>query len=112
MMTTLRRQGPCLSELLKIPQITLVTKIEVSADKKSIICERDIEGGKETVESPLPCVVTSQKGLNEPRYASLPGIMKAKKKPVEKKSLSDLGYFPRNKTSSQKLLYAVRSSGG
>ena len=86
--------GAMLAELLKIPQITLVTKIDVSADKKTIICERDIEGGKETVESPLPCVVTSQKGLNEPRYASLPGIMKAKKKPVEKKSLSDLGISP------------------
>ena len=93
--------GAMLSELLKIPQITLVTKIEVSADKKTIICERDIEGGKETVESPLPCVVTSQKGLNEPRYASLPGIMKAKKKPVEKKSLSDLGFSPETKLQAK-----------
>lgn len=83
--------GAILAELLQIPQITLVTKIEVSADKKSVTCERDVEGGKEVVESPLPCVVTSQKGLNEPRYASLPGIMKAKKKPVDKKSLADLG---------------------
>lgn len=83
--------GAILAELLQIPQITLVTKIEVSADKKSVVCERDVEGGKGVVESPLPCVVTSQKGLNEPRYASLPGIMKAKKKPVDKKSLADLG---------------------
>ena len=83
--------GAILAELLQIPQVTLVTKIEVAADKKSVTCERDVEGGKEVVESPLPCVVTSQKGLNEPRYASLPGIMKAKKKPVDKKSLGDLG---------------------
>ncbi|MDD3474196.1 MAG: electron transfer flavoprotein subunit beta/FixA family protein, partial [Syntrophaceae bacterium] len=83
--------GAILAELLQIPQITLVTKLEVSADKKSVTCERDVEGGKEVVESPLPCVVTSQKGLNEPRYASLPGIMKAKKKPVDKKTLADLG---------------------
>ncbi len=83
--------GSILAELLQIPQVTLVTKVEVSADKKSVTCERDVEGGKEVVESPLPCVVTSQKGLNEPRYASLPGIMKAKKKPVDKKSLGDLG---------------------
>lgn len=83
--------GAILAELLQIPQITLVTKIEVSADRKSVVCERDVEGGKEVVESPLPCVVTSQKGLNEPRYASLPGIMKAKKKPIDKKSLADLG---------------------
>ena len=78
-----------------------MTKIDVSADKKSVICERDIEGGKETVESPLPCVVTSQKGLNEPGYASLPGIMKAKKKPVEKKSLSDLGFSPETKLQAK-----------
>jgi electron transfer flavoprotein beta subunit len=83
--------GAMLAEFLQIPQVTLVTKIEVAADKKSAVVERDIEGGKETVEVPLPCVLTSQKGLNEPRYASLPGIMKAKKKPIDKKSLSDLG---------------------
>jgi electron transfer flavoprotein beta subunit len=92
--------GAMIAELLKIPQITLVTKIEVSADKKTITCERDIEGGKETVEAPLPCVVTSQKGLNEPRYASLPGIMKAKKKPVDKKTAADLGIVAENKLVS------------
>ena len=83
--------GAMLAEFLQIPQVTLVTKVEVAADKKSAVVERDIEGGKETVEVPLPCVLTSQKGLNEPRYASLPGIMKAKKKPIDKKSLADLG---------------------
>jgi len=83
--------GAMLSELLGLPQVTLVTKVEVSADKKSATVERDIEGGKEIVEVSLPCVVTSQKGLNEPRYASLPGIMKAKKKPIDKKSVADLG---------------------
>jgi len=83
--------GAMLAEFLQIPQVTLVTKVEVAADKKSAVVERDIEGGKETVEVPLPCVLTSQKGLNEPRYASLPGIMKAKKKPIDKKSLADVG---------------------
>lgn len=83
--------GAMLAEFLQIPQVTLVTKVEVAADKKSAVVERDIEGGKETVEVPLPCVLTAQKGLNEPRYASLPGIMKAKKKPIDKKSLADLG---------------------
>ncbi len=83
--------GAILAELLQLPQVTLVTKIEVAADKKSAVVERDVEGGKETVEVPLPCVVTSQKGLNEPRYASLPGIMKAKKKPIDKKTSADLG---------------------
>lgn len=83
--------GAMLAEFLKLPQVTLVTKVEVAADKKSAVVERDVEGGKETLEVPLPCVVTSQKGLNEPRYASLPGIMKAKKKPIDKKTASDLG---------------------
>jgi electron transfer flavoprotein beta subunit len=83
--------GAMLAELLKLPQVTLVTKIDVAADKKSATMERDVEGGKEVVEVPLPCVVTSQKGLNEPRYASLPGIMKAKKKPIDKKTAADLG---------------------
>ena len=83
--------GAMLAEFLQIPQVTLVTKVEVAADKKSAVVERDIEGGKETLEVPLPCVLTAQKGLNEPRYASLPGIMKAKKKPIDKKSPADLG---------------------
>jgi electron transfer flavoprotein beta subunit len=83
--------GAMLAELLQLPQVTLVTKVEVSEDKKSAVVERDVEGGKETVEVPLPCVLTSQKGLNEPRYASLPGIMKAKKKPIDPKTAADLG---------------------
>jgi electron transfer flavoprotein beta subunit len=104
--------GAMLAELLKIPQITLVTKIEVSADKKTITCERDIEGGKETVEAPLPCVVTSQKGLNEPRYASLPGIMKAKKKPVDKKTVADIGLAPNAKLVSKNFsMPASRQAG-
>jgi electron transfer flavoprotein beta subunit len=83
--------GAMLAELLKLPQVTLVTKVEVADDKKTAIVERDIEGGKEVVEVSLPCILTSQKGLNEPRYASLPGIMKAKKKPIDKKTAADLG---------------------
>jgi len=86
--------GAMLAELLKLPQVTLVTKVEVAPDKKSATVERDVEGGKEVVEVPLPCVLTSQKGLNEPRYASLPGIMKAKKKPIAKTAGADLGINP------------------
>ena len=52
---------------------------------------RPIEGAQLLIECPLPCVVTAQKGLNEPRYASLPGIMKAKKKPVDVKDAAALG---------------------
>lgn len=93
--------GAMLSELLQIPQVTLVTKVEASADKQTATVERDVEGGKEVVETPLPCVLTSQKGLNEPRYASLPGIMKAKKKKIDKKTVADLGISPEAKLESK-----------
>ena len=55
---------------------------------------RPVEGGTLVIESSLPVLITAQKGLNEPRYASLPGIMKAKKKPLEEKSLAALGLDP------------------
>jgi electron transfer flavoprotein beta subunit len=93
--------GAMLAEFLGLPQVTLVTKVEVAADKKSATVERDVEGGRETVEVPLPCVLTSQKGLNEPRYASLPGIMKAKKKPIDKKTAGDLGISPEAKLQAK-----------
>jgi electron transfer flavoprotein beta subunit len=73
--------GPMVAELLGLPCVTVVTKVDVSGDKA--VCTREIEGGKEVVEVALPAVISCQKGLNEPRYASLPGIMKAKKKPLE-----------------------------
>ena len=93
--------GAMLAELLQLPQVTLVTKVEVADDKKSATVERDVEGGKEVVEVPLPCVITSQKGLNEPRYASLPGIMKAKKKKIDKKTAGDLGITPEAKLEAK-----------
>jgi electron transfer flavoprotein beta subunit len=74
--------GPMVAEYLGWPNISVITKLEVTADK--VVASRQIEGGTEIVESPLPVVVTAQKGLNEPRYASLKGIMMAKNKPVEK----------------------------
>jgi len=83
--------GATLAELLNIPQISLVVKLEVSDDGKSVKVQRPIEGETLAIESTLPALITAQKGLNEPRYASLPGIMKAKKKPLEEKSLADLG---------------------
>jgi len=104
--------GAMLAELLQLPQVTLVTKVDVGADKKTAVVERDIEGGKEVVEVPLPCVLTSQKGLNEPRYASLPGIMKAKKKPIDKKTSGDLGMVPEAKLQSKNYtMPPVRQAG-
>jgi electron transfer flavoprotein beta subunit len=80
-----------LGELLGIPVVTQVLKFEVAADKSKATVNREIEGGHMVTEVPLPAVFSAQKGLNEPRYASLPGIMKAKKKPVDVKNAAGLG---------------------
>jgi electron transfer flavoprotein beta subunit len=84
--------GAAVAELLGIPHVSLVVKAEVLEDK--IRCHRVVEGGTVVVEAPLPALFTTQRGLNDPRYASLPGIMKAKKKPLEVKTLADLGVDP------------------
>ncbi len=81
--------GAILAELLGIPQVTVVTKCEINGSTVRVV--RPVEGAQFVIESPLPCVITAQKGLNEPRYASLPGIMKAKKKPVDVKNAAALG---------------------
>jgi electron transfer flavoprotein beta subunit len=77
------------AELLGIPQVSMVNKAEVVEGK--ITCHRTIEGGTVVMEASLPALFTTQRGLNEPRYASLPGIMKAKKKTVDVKTVADLG---------------------
>jgi len=81
--------GIAVAEFLGIPNISLVIKEEIADGK--IKCQRTVEGGTVVLEAPLPALFTTQKGLNEPRYASLPGIMKAKKKPMDIKTLSDIG---------------------
>lgn len=83
--------GQSLAEFLNLPHVTLITKLEISADMKKAKVEREVEGGKEVIEVSLPAVFTCQKGLNEPRYASLPGIMKAKKKEVKPINPTALG---------------------
>lgn len=80
--------GPRLAEELNIPQVTTITKLDVDGGKA--VVERDVEGDQEIVEVSLPVLVTAQQGLNEPRYPSLPGIMKAKKKPMERLTVDDL----------------------
>ena len=81
--------GPAVAEFLGIPHISMVNKEEIIDGK--IRCHQTIEGGTAVFEAPLPALFTTQRGLNEPRYASLPGIMKAKKKPLETKTLADIG---------------------
>ena len=79
-----------LAELLDIPHVAVIEKLEIDANAKKAVAHRQIEGGMEVVECALPAVFTCQKGLNEPRYATLPGIMKAKQKPCETIDLQTL----------------------
>lgn len=80
--------GPRLAEQLGFNHVTSIVKIDIADGKATI--EKDVEGDQQIVEVSLPVVVTAQQGLNEPRYPSLPGIMKAKKKPLETLDLDDL----------------------
>lgn len=82
------------AELLGLPHVSVVTKLALDAAAGTLTAERQIEGGVEVVEAMLPALVTCQKGLNEPRYASLAGIMGAKRKPLEVWTLETLGLGP------------------
>ena len=81
--------GPMLAEILGYPQANVVTHLEVADGK--LTAHREIEGAEEVLTCATPAVVTAQKGLNEPRYASLKGIMAAKKITIDTKSVADLG---------------------
>jgi electron transfer flavoprotein beta subunit len=90
--------GQMLAELLGWPQGTFAFKLELDGDKANVT--REIDGGLETVALNMPCVVTTDLRLNEPRYAKLPNIMKAKKKPLDVTTPEELGVdiTPRLKT--------------
>lgn len=106
--------GPAVAEYLGIPHISMVIKEEISDG--IIRCHRTVEGGTFVVEASLPALFTTQRGLNEPRYASLPGIMKAKKKPLEIKTLADIGLSTDNtgnpKTSIVGMKFPPERVGG
>ncbi len=82
--------GPALAEFLDLPHVGAVQGLEVSEDGKSLTARRRIEGAEEVVECDLPALLTIEKGLVEPRYPSLPNLMKAKRKPVTVLTASDL----------------------
>ena len=90
--------GQMVAALLGWPQATFASKLEIGDGSARIT--REVDGGLETIEVNMPCVMTTDLRLNEPRYASLPNIMKAKKKPIDEKSPQDLGIdiAPRLKT--------------
>ena len=81
--------GQMLAALLGWAQGTFASKVEIGADKATVT--REVDGGLQTIDIKLPAVVTTDLRLNEPRYASLPNIMKAKKKPLDKKAPADFG---------------------
>ena len=81
--------GVMLAELLEVPHVNVVTHLEVGEGK--LTAHREIEGAEEVIEASTPAVIAAQKGLNEPRYASLKGIMAAKKIAIDTKAPADLG---------------------
>ena len=83
--------GQMLAALLDWPQATFASQVELAADQKSVQVIREVDGGLETVGFSLPGIITADLRLNEPRYASLPGIMKARKKEIKEIPVAELG---------------------
>jgi electron transfer flavoprotein beta subunit len=95
--------GQMLAALLGVGQATFVSKLELLEDQGKARCSRETDSGIETVTVKLPAVITSDLRLNEPRYVSLPGIMKARKKPLEEVALAGLGVAVASRTQVLKL---------
>lgn len=86
--------GPMLAALLDCGQATFASKIEVKPPEKTIIVTREVDGGHQTLALTTPCVITTDLRLNEPRYVSLPNIMRARKVAIEQKSVADFNLDP------------------
>ena len=93
--------GQMLGAMLSIPQATFASKVEIKND--SVNVTREIDGGLETLSVALPAIVTTDLRLNEPRYASLPNIMKAKRKPIDEINLEELGLSIEQKVKTVKV---------
>ncbi|KAI1273148.1 electron transfer flavoprotein, beta subunit [Xylaria sp. FL0933] len=104
--------GQMLAGLLGWAQATQASRVEFSSDGNSVEVTKEVDGGVETVRAKLPMVITTDLRLNEPRYASLPNIMKAKKKPLVKMSLSDLGVANERKLKIVKVTEPPARQGG
>lgn len=102
--------GQMLAALTGLPQGTFASEVNVEGDKVSVT--REVDGGLQTVSLTLPAIVTTDLRLNEPRYASLPNIMKAKKKPLDVKSAADLGVDVISKVKTLKVEPPAERSAG
>lgn len=102
--------GQMLSALLDWPQATFASKVEISGSEALIT--REVDGGLQTLGVTLPCVITVDLRLNEPRYASLPNIMKAKKKPIDVKPIADYGVDVSPRLTVAKVSEAAKRSAG
>ena len=102
--------GQMLAALLGWPQATFASKVEVGGDGVQVT--REIDGGLETLALPLPAVITTDLRLNEPRYATLPNIMKAKKKPLETVKPADLGVDVAPRLATLKVAEPPKRSAG
>lgn len=106
-----------ISSQLNIPFVSSAIKIELNPGAKGAVIYREIEGSTEVIECSLPAVISAEKGLNQPRYASLMGIMQAKKKPIEEFTLSDFGISTDDlalltKSQIEKLVYPPQRKQG
>ncbi|MFH1453615.1 MAG: electron transfer flavoprotein subunit beta/FixA family protein [Armatimonadota bacterium] len=100
-----------ISSLLNIPFVSSAIKIDISDKNCSV--RREIEGNTEVIECSLPAIISAEKGLNQPRYASLMGIMQAKKKPIEELTITDLGISQdETRTRTSKLEYPPQRKQG
>ena len=94
--------GQMLSALLDWPQATFASKLEINGDTAKVT--REVDAGLESIDVNMPAVVTVDLRLNEPRYASLPNVMKAKRKPLDKKALADLGLDTANRMTTLEVM--------
>ena len=104
--------GQMLAALMGWAQATFASKVVVAADKASALVTREVDGGLETLEIRLPAVVTTDLRLNEPRYATLPNIMKAKKKPFETANPATLGVDVTPRLSTLKVAEPAKRTAG
>ena len=102
--------GQMLAALLGWPQATFASKLNIEAQRA--VVTREIDGGLETLQVSLPAVITADLRLNEPRYATLPNIMKAKKKPLDTVTPEALGVDPSPRLTTLKVVEPVKRQGG